>query len=99
MSTYGIDVPTPDEHDYHEARQAQRVQAARKRIDPGDVIAVVESRLSQEADPTQHPLFPLVSFYLDRQIAVNGGAFYDHWKRLILAAIDTCLDDVLEMED
>jgi hypothetical protein len=41
-----------------------------------------------------------VQFYLDRQSAVDGGAFYDHCKRLVLAAIDTALDDVLEaMED
>jgi hypothetical protein len=99
MSTYRIHVPSPDDSNYHEARQQQRVQAALKRIDPGEVIATIESRLASEPDPRAHPLFPLVSFYLDRQIAVDGGAFYDHWKRLILAAIDTCLDNVLAMED
>jgi hypothetical protein len=42
----------------------------------------------------------LVLFCLDRQVAVHGGEFWDTWKRLVLAAIDTALDDVLEaMED
>jgi len=100
MSTYGIHVPSPDEINYHEARQAQRVERARKLIDPGDVLSIIDSRLAQEPDPRAHPLYPLVQFYLDRQTAVHGGAFYDHCKRLVLAAIDTALDDVLEtMED
>jgi hypothetical protein len=55
MSSYGIHVPSPDEINYHEARQVQRVEAARKVIDVGDVIAIVESRLSQESDPPGPP--------------------------------------------
>jgi hypothetical protein len=63
------------------------------------VLSVIDSRLAQELDPRAHPLYPLVQFYFDRQIAVDGDAFYDHCKRLVLAAIDTALDDLLEMED
>jgi len=96
MSTYGIDVPTPDEINYHEARQAQRVQAAMQLIDPGDVIATLESRLASESDPKAHPLYGLVLFCLDRQVAVHGGEFWDTWKRLVLAAIDSAIDDALE---
>jgi hypothetical protein len=96
MSSYGINVPSPDEINYHEAIQEQRVAAARKLIDVGDVIATVEDRLSQIADPRQHPLFELANFSLDRQSAVDGGAFYDHWRRLILEAIDSLTDDALE---
>jgi hypothetical protein len=91
--------PEPTQIDYHADVQAQRVERARKLIDPGDVIATVESRLASEADPTQHPLYGLVLFCLDRQVAVHGGEFWDAWKRLVLAAIDTCLDEVLAMED
>jgi hypothetical protein len=96
MSIYGINLPAPDEINYHEAREQRRVEAAKKLIDAGDIIAIVESRLASESDPTQHPLYPLVQFYLDREIAVHGGLFYDHWKRLILAAISTAIDDALE---
>jgi hypothetical protein len=99
VSIYGINVPAPDEHDYHEARQTQRVHAAMQLIDPGDVIAIIESRLASESDPKAHPLYGLVLFCLDRQVAVHGGEFWDTWKQMVLAAIDTCLDDVLEMED
>ena len=100
MSIYGIHVPSPDEHDYHAEVQAQRVERARKLIDPGDVLSIIDSRLAQEPDPRAHPLYPLVQFYLDRQTAVHGGEFFDDCKRLVLAAIDTALDDVLDaMED
>jgi hypothetical protein len=99
MSRSRLNVPAPDEHNYHEAAQVQRVQAALKRIDPGDVLAVIDARIAAEADPRQHPLFPLVEFYLDRRIAVDGAAFYDHCKQLVMAAIDSCLDELLEMED
>jgi hypothetical protein len=91
--------PEPSQIDYHADAQARRVERARKLIDPGDVIAVVESRLSQEADPKAHPLYTMVCFFLDRQRAVDGGQFYDRFRQLVLAAIDTCLDDLLQMED
>jgi hypothetical protein len=99
MSSYGIHIPEPSQIDYHADAQARRVERARKSIDPGDVLSIVDSRLAQEPDPRAHPLYPLVQFYLDRQTAVDGGAFYDHCKRLVLAAIDTALDDLLALED
>jgi hypothetical protein len=99
MSSYGITVPAPDEINYHEARQAQRVAAALKRIDPGDVLAIIDARIAAEPDPKAHPLYGLVLFCLDRQVAVHGGEFWDIWKQLVLAAIDTALDDLLALED
>jgi hypothetical protein len=91
--------PEPSQIDYHSEIQAQRVQRARKLIDPGDVLSIIDSRIAAEADPTQHPLYGLVLFCLNRQVAVHGGEFWDTWKQLVLAAIDTALDDVLAMED
>jgi hypothetical protein len=99
MSSHHLHVPAPAEHNYHEAHQAQRVQAALKRIDPGDVLAVIDARIAAESDPRQHPLCSLVEFYLDRRTAVDGGEFFDRFKQLVLAAIDTALDDLLELED
>jgi hypothetical protein len=99
MSIYGINVPSPDEINYHEAQQAQRVARAKALIDPGDVLAIIDRRLAEEPDPKAHPLYGLVLFCLDRQVAVHGGEFWDIWKQLVLAAIDTALDDVLAMED
>jgi hypothetical protein len=100
MSTYGIDVPAPDELNHHEAQQVQRVQLALQRIDPGDVLAVIDGRIAAESDPTAHPLYTLVCFFPDRQRAVDGGQFYDQFRQLVLAAIDTCLNDALEaLED
>jgi hypothetical protein len=94
------DTPEPSQIDYHADVQAQRVARAKALIDPSDVLSILDSRLAQEPDPRAHPLYPVVQFYLDRQIAVDGGAFYDHCKPLVLAAIDTALDDVLDtMED
>jgi len=58
MSTYNIDVPAPDEINYHEARQAQRVARAKALIDPGDVLSILDSRIAQESDLRAHPLYP-----------------------------------------
>jgi hypothetical protein len=99
MSSYGIHVPAPDEHDYHADREQQRVEAAKKLIDPSDILSIVDSRIAAEPDPTAHPLYGLVLFCLDRQVAVHGGEFFDRFRQLVLCAIDTALDDLLEMED
>ena len=99
MSTYGINVPSPDEINYHEAQQAQRVARAKALIDPGDVLAIIDARIAAEPDPKAHPLYGLVLFCLDRQVAVHGDPFFDRWHQMVLAAIDTALDDLLEMED
>jgi DNA-binding protein Fis len=69
-------------------------------IDAGDIIAIVESRLASESDPTQHPLYNLVCWVLDKHVApLDGGQLFDRWHQLVLAAVDTALDDLLEMED
>jgi hypothetical protein len=100
MSSLGIDVSSPNELNYHEACQVQRVQRALQRLDPGDVLAVIDGRIAAEPDPKAHPLYTLVCCFLDRQRAVDGGQFYDQFRQLVLAAIDTCLDDALEaLED
>jgi hypothetical protein len=91
--------PEPSQIDYHSEIQAQRVARAMKLIDPGDVLSIIDRRIAAEADPTAHPLYGLVLFCLDRQVAVHGGEFWDTWKQLVLAAIDTALDDLLELED
>ena len=96
MSSMGIHVPAPDEINYHAARQVQRVQRAMQLIDAGDVLSIIDRRIAAEPDPTQHPLYPLVQFYLDRAPACHGGAFFDAWKTRILAAIDTAIDDALD---
>jgi hypothetical protein len=98
MSTRHI--PEPSQIDYHADVQAQRVERARKLIDPGDVIATIESRLAAEADPKAHPLYNLVCWVLDQHVApLDGGQLFDRWHQLVLAAVDTCLDEVLAMED
>jgi hypothetical protein len=99
MSTHQIPYPPDFDVNYHADRQQQRVERARKLIDPGDVISVVESRLSAEADVTQHPLYQLTLFLLDRATAVDGAKLYNDWRRVVLMAIDSLTDDALELED
>jgi hypothetical protein len=84
--------------DYHADRQVQRVERAKRLIDPSDVLIIVDSRLAAESDPKAHPLFGLVNFLLDGQPACDGGKLYDDLKRLVLAAIDTALDEALRRE-
>jgi len=38
----------------------------------------------------------MVCWYLERQLtALDGGAFFDRFAQLVLAAINTCLDGAL----
>jgi hypothetical protein len=93
---YNIDVPAPDEINYHEARQVQRVEQARKQLDPGDVLAVIDSRIASEPDPKAHPLYQLVCWHLSKGLTpVDGGQFFDTFNRMVMAAVDTCLDELL----
>ena len=85
MSMYGLNVPSPDEINYHEARRQQRVQAALKVIDPGDVLSLIDSRIASEADPTQHPLYHLVAWHLDKCLTpMDGGQFFDTFRQGLL---------------
>jgi hypothetical protein len=101
MSSMGLNVPSPDEHNYHEAREQQRVQRALKLIAPGDVLAVIDRRIAQEADPAKHPLYHLVCWHLEKCLTpMDGGQFFDTFNTLVRMAVDSAIDDVLEvMED
>ena len=82
-------IPEADQIDYHADREVQRVERAKRLIDPGDVLAVLDSRIAAEPDPKAHPLYEVVLFALDRQTAVHGGDFWQRCHQLVLAAIDT----------
>jgi hypothetical protein len=70
--------PEPSQIDYHSEIQEHRVQRAMKMIDAGDVIAVVESRLAAEPDASQHPLYNLVCWVLDKYVApLDGGQLFE----------------------
>lgn len=99
MSSYGIHVPAPDEHDYHADREQQRVEAARKRLTVSDVLSVLDSQIAGQADEKAHPCYHLVAWLLDREPRVDGSQFWRRWQQLAERAIDTALDDLLEMED
>jgi hypothetical protein len=48
-----------------EERDALREALAVKMLDPGDVIAEVESLVAQIIDPERHPLYGVVASYLE----------------------------------
>jgi hypothetical protein len=71
-----------------------------KQIDPGDVLAVIDAKIAEHSDPQAHPLFNMVCWFLERQLTpLDGSEFFARFKSLVLSAIETCLDDVLAMED
>jgi hypothetical protein len=96
MSSLGLHVPSPDELNYHEAQQAQRVQRALQQLDPGDVLSVIDARIAAQPDPTQHPFYAMVCWHLEKCLTpVDGAAFFDACRRLIIDAINVCLDEAL----
>jgi hypothetical protein len=100
VSTDAIPYPSDFDADHLAAHHEECRRLALRRIDPGDVIATVEARLAEEADPRQHPLYELVCFQLDCLHAVDGAAFYDAWRSLVIDAINRCVVEILDvMED
>jgi hypothetical protein len=90
----------PSQIDYHADVQACRVERARKLIDPGEVLALIDSRIAAEADLKAHPLYSLVAWHLEKCLTpMDGGQFFDHWRQLVISAINTALDELLERED
>jgi len=94
MST--IPYPLNVDRNLAEERDERRYARAVMQIDPGDVIAEVESLVAQITDPERHPLYPLVNWLLDRQLTPGDGAhFWDTWKQLACRAIDRLVDEAL----
>jgi hypothetical protein len=91
MSTYNIHVPEPSQIDYHADRQARRVERALKQIDVGDVLSIIDSRISSEPDPKAHPLYKMVAWHLEKCLTpLDGAEFFNTFKQLVMAAVDTC---------
>jgi hypothetical protein len=81
MSSYGINVPEPSQIDYHADLHARRARRALDRIDPGDVLAVIDGKVAQEADPAKHPLYTLVCWHLEKCLTpMDGAEFFDRWR-------------------
>jgi hypothetical protein len=99
MSTRHLPYPPDFDIDHAAAHHEDRRRRALKALDPGDVLSVLDGLITQEPDPTKHPCFDLVNWLLDRQRSVNGGTFWDQWKRLAHQAIDRLIDERLAVED
>jgi hypothetical protein len=99
MSTGDIPYPHDFDVDYHADRHEERRRRALKALDVGDILSVIDDLIAAEPDPANHPCFGLVNWLLDRQLSVDGGAFWDAWKRLAHDAIDRLVAQRLQMED
>jgi hypothetical protein len=64
-------------------------------------LSLIDGRIAAESDPTQHPLHDLVAWHLDKRLTpCDGGQLFDRLNQLVMAAIDTAIDDALEcLED
>jgi hypothetical protein len=104
-------IPYPPDVDQNldEERYAPRDALAVKKLDPGDVIAEVESMVAQIIDPAHHPLYGVVRYYLDAGGPETGrrrwhlealAAAYDRLVQAVLRrVIDATLADVGAWED
>ena len=92
--------PEPSQIDYHADHEEARRRWALTTLDIGDVLAEVDDLIAQEPDPAKHPCFALANWLLERQLTpLDGGALYDRWKALCLAAIDRLVAQRLQGED
>jgi hypothetical protein len=99
MSTRHIPYPPDFDIDRAAAHHEERRRRALKALDVGDVLSVLDDLIAQEPDPTKHPCFAVVNWLLDRQWAVDGGAFWDTWRTLCQQALDRLVDAHLQAED
>ena len=99
MSIYGINVPTPEAHDYHADLHEERSRRALQSLDISDVLAKVDDLIAREPDPTKHPCFAVANWLLDRQGRVDGGAFWLQWQVLVDRAIEQLIEARLQGED
>jgi hypothetical protein len=99
MSTRHLPYPPDFDVNYHADREIQRVEAARKRLTVSDVLSVLDDKVAGLADETSHPCYHLVAWLLDKEGPVDGAAFWTRWQQLAEMAVDSCLDDLLEMGD
>jgi hypothetical protein len=99
MSIYGINVPSPDTHDYHADLHEERRRRVMQSLDVGDVLAQVDALIAREPDPQKHPCFAVANWLLDRQGRVDGGAFWLQWQVLVDQAIEQLIDARLQAED
>jgi hypothetical protein len=96
-----IPYPLNIDQNLEEERYAQREALAVKMLDPGDVIAEVESLVAQIIDPEHHPLYGVVAYYLEAGGPDTGrrpwnlealAAAYD---RLVQEALSKLIDEKL----
>jgi hypothetical protein len=98
-----LSIPYPRNFDQNldEERLERRYALAVRKIDPGDVIAAVESAVAQIVDPKAHPLYGVVTYYLEAGGPETGrlpwcleslAAAYD---RLVKAALTKVIEEQL----
>jgi hypothetical protein len=84
---------------------AARYAAAVRQLDPGDVIAAVESQVAQIVDPAAHPLYGVVAYYLEAggpetgRVPWNLEALAAAYDALVKQALDRLIDAHLQGED
>ena len=80
--------------------RCQHSQKSNFATEPGDVLAILDSRIASEPDPMQHPLYHLVCWHLEKCLTpMDGGQFFDTCRQLVISAINTALDEALAGED
>jgi hypothetical protein len=88
-----IPYPHNSDQNLEEERYERRYAMAVKMIDPGDVIAAVESLISQIIHPERHPLYGVVTYYLDAGGPHTGRRAWD--LEALTAAYDRLVQDAL----
>ena len=100
MSIDPIPYPSDFDQDQLAAHHEERRRRALRRLDAGDVLALIDDRIAAEPDPAQHPLYHLVAWHLERCLTpMDGGEFFDRCRQLVISAINTALDEAMSQED
>jgi hypothetical protein len=98
-----VSIPYPPNfnQDLDEERHEQRYAMAVRQLGAGDVIAEMESLVPEIADPAAHPLFGIVTYYMDAggpetgRVPWNLDALAAAYDPLVKEALSRLIDEKL----
>ena len=92
-------IPYPLDYDADADWRQQREEEILHRLDVGDILASIDQALASEDTPTQHPLFAVVEYLLNRRRACSDTEIARSVKALCNHAIMACLDIAMQQDD
>jgi len=91
-------LPYPLDYDADADWRQRREEEILHSLDVEDILASIDQALGSEPDPTQHPLFGVVEYLLNRRRSCSDAEIARSVKALCNQAIVSCLDVAMQQD-